>query len=100
MKQAETTLANHKDEAQKAIEHYKFTVQQCKREWSAIVELAAHDDLDHTAQTRLQALKDSFNLVLSADYQMTKLIPFWGETAQPAITYYLRKVSYDFVWDC
>ena len=26
---------------------------------------------------------------------MTKLIPFWGETAQPAITYYLRKVSHD-----
>ena len=95
MKQAEATLANHKEEAQEALEHYKFTVQQCKREWSAIVELASHDDLDHTAQTRLQALKDSFNLVLSADYQMTKLIPFWGETAQPAITYYLRKVSHD-----
>ena len=34
-------------------------------------------------------------LVLSADYQMTKLIPFWGETAQPTIAYYLRKVSHD-----
>ena len=34
-------------------------------------------------------------MVLSSDYQMTKLIPFWGETAQPAITYYLRKVSHN-----
>ena len=95
MKQAEAILANHKDEAQEALEHYKFTVQQCKREWSAIIELASHNDLDHTVQMRLQALKDSFSLVLSSDYQMTKLIPFWGETAQPGITYYLRKVSHD-----
>ena len=28
---------------------------------------------------------------------MTKLIPFWGETARPAITYYLRKVSHDLL---
>ena len=34
-------------------------------------------------------------LVISADYQMTKLIPFWRDTAQPAIMYYLRKVSHD-----
>lgn len=48
MKQA---LANHKDEAQEALKHYKFAVQQCKREWSAIVELASRIDLDHAAQT-------------------------------------------------
>ena len=40
-------------------------------------------------------MQKSFTLVLSCDYQMTKLIPFWGETAQQAITYYLRKVSQD-----
>ena len=92
MQQAEARLAMHKDEAQEALVHYKFTTEKCKREWSAIIALASES---HTSQTRLQNLKDSFTLVLSADYQMTKLIPFWGESAQPAITYYLRKVSHD-----
>ena len=53
------------------------------------------ENLDSAAQAMLEALQDSFTLVLSADYQMTKLIPFWEDTAQPAITYYLRKVSHD-----
>ena len=36
-------------------------------------------------------------LALSTDYQMTKLIPFWGDTTQPAITYYLRRISHDLL---
>ena len=32
-------------------------------------------------------------LVISADYQQSKLIPNWGTTEQPGSTYYLQKVS-------
>ena len=95
MEQAETGLAEHKREAQEALEHYKFITQKCNSDWKAIADLASKDDLDARSQARLQAMQESFTLVLSADYQMTKLIPFWGATAQPAITYYLRKVSHD-----
>jgi len=95
MKQAESDLEEHKQTAQEALEHYKFITRKCKQDWKAILDLASKDDLDAASQARLQALQESFTLVLSADYQMTKLIPFWGETAQPAITYYLRKVSDD-----
>ncbi len=42
------------------------------------MELVSKNDLDDIAQARLQALQESFVLVLSADYQMTKLIPFLG----------------------
>ena len=66
--------------------------QKCNSDWKAITDLASGDDLDARSQARLQ---QSFTLVFSADYQMTKLIPFWGATAQPAIAYYLRNVSHD-----
>ena len=42
-----------------------------------------------------QQLKTIFTLVLSADYQMSKLLPYWGRSPQPSSTYYLQKVSYD-----
>ena len=43
----------------------------------------------------LQHLKNTFNLVVSADYQMNKLLPYWGRSPQPGSTYYLQKLSYD-----
>ena len=85
-KEAEN-LAEHKSNAQKALEHYRFTVEKCTKKWSTINDL--------NASTRLDQLQDSFELVLSADYQMTKLIPHWGNSDQPGISYYLRKVSHD-----
>ena len=76
-------------EAQEELEHYKFITQKCKTDWKAIIDLASQDSLNSTSQARLQALQSSFTLVLSCDYQMTKLIPFRGSTAQLAIiTYY------------
>lgn len=86
-KEATENLAEHKSIAQKALEHYRFTVEKCTKEWSAINDL--------NASARLDQFQDSFELVLSADYQMTKLIPHWGYSDQPGISYYLRKVSHD-----
>ena len=43
----------------------------------------------------LAKIQHSFTLILDADYQQSKLIPYWGKTAQPGSTYYLQKVSHD-----
>ena len=43
----------------------------------------------------LESLQHSLTLMLSADYQQSKLIPSWGKTEQPGSTYYLQKVSHD-----
>ena len=40
-------------------------------------------------------LKHNFTAVLSADYQMQKLVPYWGKSPQPGATYYLQKLSHD-----
>ncbi len=39
--------------------------------------------------------KKEFTLVLSADYQMQKLVPYWGCSPQPGSMYYLQKLSND-----
>ena len=39
--------------------------------------------------------KHKFTLVLSADYQRAKLIPYWGHSPQPGPTYYMMKHSDD-----
>ena len=44
---------------------------------------------------RLDDMKRKFILVISADYQMCKLVPYWGLTAQPGCTYYLQKLNHD-----
>jgi len=43
----------------------------------------------------LDGLKKTFTLVFSADFQMCKLIPYWGYSAQPGSTYYLQKLNHD-----
>ena len=44
---------------------------------------------------KLQQLQNTFTLLLSADYQMSKLLPYWGHSPRPSLTYYLQKLSYD-----
>ena len=43
----------------------------------------------------LASKKHTFTLIISVDYQQSKLIPYWGSSAQPGSTYYLQKVSHD-----
>lgn len=43
----------------------------------------------------LDGLKYSFNLVVAADYQMCKLVPYWGLSAQRGSMYYLQKLNHD-----
>ena len=33
--------------------------------------------------------------MIASDYQMSKLVPYWGQSPQPGSTYYLQKLSHD-----
>lgn len=68
--------------------------KRCKAEWAEFTELEAKSTLNDD-KDRLAILKNGFNLMLSADYQMAKLVPYWGQTAQPGSTYYLQKQSHN-----
>ena len=89
-----TKLKKHKDEARESMLMYKSMTEKCKEQWSKIKELEAKS-CSADEQATLEDLKHGFNLVLSADYQMNKLLPYWGRSPQPGHTYYQQKVSYD-----
>ena len=55
----------------------------------------AKSNLDQDEQEEPEVIKHSFILVLCVDYQMSKLVPYWGQSAQPGSTYYLQKLSHD-----
>ena len=68
---------------------------RCTSEWKAIQVLEEKETLNHDKKEKLATLKNKFNLVMCADYQMCKLVPYWGMTAQPGCTYYLQKLNHD-----
>ena len=43
----------------------------------------------------MEVPKRSFSLVLAVDYQMSKLVPYWGQCPQLGSTYYLQKLPHD-----
>ena len=90
----ESELGRHKEEARESLSLYKSMTEKCKQQWEEIKELEAKS---RTAEEddKLQTLKHTFTLILSADYQMNKLLPYWGRSPQPGQTYYLQKVTYD-----
>ena len=48
-------------------------------------------------EQELGGLKDGFNLVLSADYQMGKPLPSWCKSPQPSSTCYFQKLACDIL---
>eukprot|EP00475_Leptophrys_vorax_P037503 TRINITY_DN6476_c0_g1_i2.p1 TRINITY_DN6476_c0_g1~~TRINITY_DN6476_c0_g1_i2.p1 ORF type:complete len:527 (+),score=129.96 TRINITY_DN6476_c0_g1_i2:456-2036(+) len=79
--------ASHRQEASNARSRYNFEVDDCRQRFSAIF-----DQSDIAEQDRL---KEEFVLVLSADFQMSKNLPFFGESPQPGSSYYLQKLTHD-----
>ena len=65
-----------------------------------IIDLEKKPDAEN--DTELQHLKETFILVVCADDPQSKLIPYWGKSPQPGMTYYLQKMSYDVfgIVDC
>ena len=75
--------------------YYREMKERCSTQWKKIVELEQLPSLSSEQSDELQHLKNTFTLVVSADYQMNKLLPYWGRSPQPGSTYYLQKISYD-----
>ena len=75
--QIETELKKHKDEARESMLMYKSMTEKCKGQWNKMKGLEAKS-CSADEQATLEDLKHGFTLVLSADYQMNKLLPYWG----------------------
>ena len=89
----ESNVLQHKTDAQSARSHYKEAIEKCKTSWKRIEELSNKSELVPEEQEELDRLQHCFSLVLSADFQQSKLVPHWGKTQQPGQTYYLIKFS-------
>lgn len=71
-------------------EHHAYNVEvtkQCSSEWAEITSLEQKATLTNEETVHLNGLKKRFNLVLSAEFQMCQLVPYWGCSAQPGCTY-------------
>ena len=89
------SLEIHREEAKGAHDYYQKVTVQCADEWERILEFVEKPCLTETEDRELATLKHKFNLVVSADYQMGKLVPYWGESPQPGSTYYFQKLNHD-----
>ena len=90
----EQELREHKSHASDSQTFYRETIEKCTDMWKQIQSLVAKASLT-AEEEELATKKHAFTLILSADYQQSKLIPYWGSSAQPGSTYYLQKVSHD-----
>jgi len=88
-------LECHRQETQKSHEYYVEVSTHCTNEWNRILALEGKPILTEGEAGKLQFLKNKFNLVVCADYQMGKLISYWGYSPQPGSTYYLQKLHHD-----
>ena len=88
-----TESRQHTTDAANAREFYKKTIQKCRESWTDIQRFLSIQSRTPQETAELATLKHTFTLVLSADYQQAKLIPFWGRSEQLGSTYYLQKVS-------
>ena len=91
---AEEELATHQEHASKAREYYNDMTTRCKEQWRKIEQIS-RVELMPSVEFELNVLKHSFTWTLSADYQMSKLVPCWESSPQPGSTYYLQKRSND-----
>ena len=85
----------HKDDAQNALEYYRDMVVSTQSEYTKITYLIKKQKRTRTEEKQLKRLQNSFSAFISADYMMSKNLPFWGESPQPAKTYYQMKLVCD-----
>ncbi len=75
----------HRKEAEESHQYYSEVTKKCCEKWKRTVELEGKPNLTANESDKLDVLH-SFILVIAADYQMSKLVPYWGG-------YYLRDKS-------
>ena len=91
----DTELAVHKEAAGKSRDHYNAIIKKTSEDWREITRLSSITSPTTIERDKLSDLKHTFKLTLSADYQQSKLVPYWGRSEQPGSTYYLQKVAHD-----
>ena len=88
-------LEAHKLTSQKSYKYYIEMVNRCATQWKRIAGLQGKESLSDEEEEEHSRLQEVFSLTLSADYQMSKLVPSWDMSPQPGSTYYLQKVSHN-----
>ena len=89
------SLERHRQESEGAHKYFMDITKKCSKEWAEIVELEGRLPELTGDEEKLEVMKHKFNLVLAADYQMGKLVPYWGQSPQPGSTYYQQKLNHD-----
>ena len=74
----EQELRGHKSRATEAQAFYRETTTKCLELWKDLEALMAKTSLSSEEVEELASKKHTFTLILSADYQQSKLIPYWG----------------------
>ena len=95
LKQLKADHEDHRSKAQQSHDYYNEESTRCSEERNTIQSLETKAVLTDEEKETLLGLKSRFNLVVCADYQNSKLIPYWGLSAQPGSTYYLQKLNHD-----
>lgn len=72
-------------------------MERCTQDWKKIVQVEEADAISAENGGELPSPKNAFTLVLSADYQMSKLVPHWGSLPQLGSTYYLQKLLHNIL---
>ena len=90
-------METHREHALKSRESYIAALAQCKQNWKEITDLETKHSKTDEEEEKLVHLKHCYTAVISADYQMSKLVPYWGLSPQPGSTYYLQKLANDIL---
>ena len=72
----ENKLQEHKTIARESLQSYKDMKSKSAEHWKEIITLESKQERTSVEDEQLLQLKHCFTLVLSADYQMQKLIPY------------------------
>ena len=88
-------LQRHKDDAQEALRYYRQLSVETETKYLRISKLLAKEHRTESENATLEELQGEYSTFVSADYMMGKNLPFWGESPQPATTYYQMKLVHD-----
>ena len=73
----------HKLKAQMSHSYYTEVNTRCSEEWATIASLEQKEVLSDTEKETFASLKTRFTCIICADYQMGKLVLYWGLSLQP-----------------
>ena len=72
------SLETHRKEVEESHQYYTEVTRKCSDKWKRIMDLEKISECNLTVNERdeLAVLRNSFNLVIAVDYQMSKLVPY------------------------